>query len=158
MKTKTTLPGPSSRLRVALHAASISEIHGLVFPTPHVILFLAVDGRVAGVEEFGWIAEQFLSKGVVVACTWGVHAAQLEAAFDDAALKANPRESDHDVIITTSHPRESLEEAAAFALDVIEPADAFKETCRAVVAVALGNRRWYQRLVKAVGLRRPSEA
>jgi hypothetical protein len=84
------------------------------------------------------LAEKAVERGVAVVCAWGPGCSMIEDVFDDAIVDANPRETDGDVVLTTSHEGESLEEALEFFLDVILPAKDRAEGCRAWCVVAFG--------------------
>ncbi len=84
------------------------------------------------------VAEKAVANGVAVVCAWGPGCSMIEDVFDDAIASAYPRETDSDVVLTTSHEGESLEEALEFFLDVILPADDRAAGCKAWCVAAFG--------------------
>ncbi|MBI2202535.1 MAG: hypothetical protein HYU41_01585 [Candidatus Rokubacteria bacterium] len=88
------------------------------------------------------IADHLLTAGAVWVCAWGPGAGRLEDIFDDAAI-ANDPGGTKPVICTTAHADERIEEAFEFAISAALPASEYSESCRAVVAVFVGNVNWY---------------
>jgi hypothetical protein len=84
------------------------------------------------------LATRALARGVAVVCSWGPGCSMIEDAFDDAIVDAHPNETENDVVLTTSHEGESLEEAMEFFLDVILPAKDRAASCRAWCIAAFG--------------------
>jgi hypothetical protein len=84
------------------------------------------------------VAKKAVAHGVAVVCSWGPGCSMIEDAFDDAIVDAHPNETENDVVLTTSHEGESLEEAVEFFLDVILPAEDRAAGCKAWCVVAFG--------------------
>ena len=91
------------------------------------------------VVDVGPLASKAVAGGVAVVCSWGPGCSMIEDAFDDAIVDAHPNETENDVVLTTSHEGESLEEAIEFFLDVILPAKDRAASCRAWCVVAFGD-------------------
>ncbi len=100
-----------------------SEGFGLLVLTEHVI-------------DVGPLAAKAVARGVAVVCSWGPGCSMIEDAFDEAIVDAHPSETDNDVVLTTSHEGESLEEAIEFFLDVILPSKDRAASCHAWCIVA----------------------
>jgi hypothetical protein len=83
-------------------------------------------------------AKKAVARGVAVVCAWGPGCTMIEEMFDDAIVDANPNETEKNVVLTTSHEGESLEEAMEFFLDVILPAKDRADQCRAWCIAAFG--------------------
>jgi hypothetical protein len=83
------------------------------------------------------LAETAVDQGVAVVCTWGPGCSMIEDMFDEAIVAKNPNETDKDVIITTSHADESLEEAIEFFL-AIDAAEDHQKGCKAWCIAAFG--------------------
>ena len=96
---------------------------------------LVLTERVVAIES---LAEKAVARGVAVVCAWGPGCSMIEDVFDDAIVDANPRETENDVVLTTSHEGESLEEAMEFFLDVILPAEDRAGGCKAWCVAAFG--------------------
>jgi hypothetical protein len=88
-----------------------------------------------------------LDDGVVYLCAWGPNAGWVETLFD-LAFGARELETGHEppIVMTTSHENESLEEALWFATNSTWPDTAFETTCKSVVALAVGDRTWHDRI------------
>ena len=84
------------------------------------------------------LATRAVARGVAVVCSWGPGCSMIEDAFDDAIVDAHPNETANDVVLTTSHEGESLEEAIEFFLDVILPAKDRAPECKAWCIAAFG--------------------
>jgi hypothetical protein len=89
------------------------------------------------VVEIAALARRALEQGMVVAAAWGPGCSMMEDAFDEAIVSLQPHETEHNVVITTSHADESLEEALEYFLDV-SPARDHEADCGAWVIFPLG--------------------
>jgi hypothetical protein len=90
------------------------------------------------VVDVTFLASRAVARNVAVVCAWGPGCTMIEDAFDDAIVDAHPNETENDVVLTTSHEGESLEEALEFFLDVILPAKDRAASCNAWCVVAFG--------------------
>lgn len=104
------------------------------------------------VVDVAALASQAVARGVAVVCAWGPGCSMIEDVFDDAIVEANPTETENDVVLTTSHEGESLEEAIEFFLDVILPAKDRAGACRAWCIAAFGEE-LHKRVTRAMGRR-----
>ncbi len=95
-------------------------------------------------------ASLLIERGASYVCCWGPGAERLEDAFDEAGvlreLKANSLPTD-DVLMTTSHDQESLEEALWFAAWSTYPTAAYEATTRTLIAVAVGQAEWHREML-----------
>ena len=109
----------------------------LTLPSKNFVLFVAADKYSSDgmVTDF---AATTLSQGACYVSTWGSDATRVETFFDLAAV-ARGTVKDNDLVMTTSHPHETLEEALFFAVTLATPAAAYEETCNALVAAAVGS-------------------
>lgn len=91
------------------------------------------------------VARRALRAGCRYACAWGPDCLRVERAFDrvivDELFRDEP-ETEDTVIITTSHERESLEQALWYFRRAALPAAAYERTCLARLAVAVGSEEW----------------
>jgi len=97
------------------------------------VMFSAFDARDATDDELTRFALRVLEQGCAYACAWGEEAGRVHRAFDwvivEAELAGRPYVPD--VLMTTSHEDESLDDALWFAVTAFPPAlDA-----RALVAI-----------------------
>jgi hypothetical protein len=96
---------------------------------------LVVAEHVVDVEP---LARRALAQGLVFASTWGPGCELIEEELDDVIAAEHPRETPDDVVLTTSHPDESLEETIEFFLEVAYTAPAYTASCAAWVVFAIG--------------------
>jgi hypothetical protein len=127
-------------------AGSVAELaRDLRPPTSRFVLFIAADALGPGDSEMHSAATNLLQAGASYVCCWGPGCERLHDAFDTAALPFQAA-SDDDVIMTTWHDDESLEEAVWFAVHNAWPTPAYERDTRAVVAVAVGAPQWASRI------------
>jgi hypothetical protein len=109
----------------------------LTLPSKNFVLFVAADKPSTDgmLTDF---AATTLAQGACYVTTWGTDAARVETFFDLAAV-ARGTVNDNDLVMTTSHANETLEEALFFAVTLAMPAAAYEETCNALVAAAVGS-------------------
>jgi len=118
-------------------------------PSPHFVLFLAMDCRYVSETLLLESARSLVETGTSYACCWGPGAKRLERCFDEAAARAElatPLNGPQDVVMTTSDEDAPLEEALWEAAWAAYPTKRFESTTRALVAVAIGNVEWSQRI------------
>ena len=112
----------------------------------HFVLFLAIDARNVSPEVIDPVADSLLNQGMAYVCVWGPDCERVHDSIDHAVLKRNPDETDADVVITTWHVEDSLEEAVWFFLYSAWPASAYEPTCSDWVAAVIGNPEWGSRV------------
>ena len=99
-------------------------------------LFFAADH----VFDAAPLAKRALAQGLAFVCVWGPGCVIAEDTFDEVIVgDGTHKETDDDVVLTTSHADESLEEALEFFLDVMTPSKALVPGCDARVVFALGD-------------------
>jgi hypothetical protein len=82
-------------------------------------------------------------------CCWGPGARRLEDCFDEAAVYLGldePPDLTDDVVMTTSHEDEPLEEAVWFAAWSTYPTPRYAAETRALLAVSVGADAWDDRI------------
>ncbi len=85
------------------------------------------------------LAKRALRQGLAFVCVWGPGCVIAEETFDEAIVGDGTRkETEDDVVLTTSHADESLEEAVEFFLDTMSPSKARVAGCDARVVFVLG--------------------
>ena len=94
-------------------------------PVRPFVVFTALDAKGLTDVELREFARMLLDQGCVYTCSWGTDAKRVETAVDlvamEAALAGQPYVED--VVMTTSHEDESLDEALWFAVFVAYPSD-----------------------------------
>jgi hypothetical protein len=95
----------------------------------------ALDARERSDEQLRDLARVLLDRGCVYACAWGPDAGRVEVAFDLVSIEAEDagRPYVSDVVMTTAHENEALDEALWFA---VYTAFAAEVEVGAVVAVS----------------------
>lgn len=84
------------------------------------------------------LAQAALDQGLAFACSWGPGCEMIEETFDEVIVSRGGDETEDDVVLTTSHAGETLEEAIEFFLDVATPASAREPSCGAWTIFPLG--------------------
>jgi hypothetical protein len=127
---------PSRDLYVGsrLDVAETSELAG------PFVAFTALDAAALRDDELRSLARTLLQNGCVYSCSWGPEAGRVETAFDLEAAEAGIAGSPYgdDVVVTTSHEGESLDDALWFALYTAFPASGDE----APVLLAITDDRW----------------
>ena len=75
------------------------------------MLFLAMNARPMSTIEISDIANWALDQGAVYVCVWGPDCERVHDIIDEVIVNRNPGETDEDVIMTTWHDDEALNEA-----------------------------------------------
>jgi hypothetical protein len=124
-------------------AKTLEELPTLITPSgPHFILFIAMDATHIRNDSILAVAERLLDQGVIYVCVWGQECRKVEDIFDDAIVQRNSDETDGNVVITTSHSEESIEEAVWFFLNCAWPAEDYVHLCSDWVAAVINNSAW----------------
>ena len=104
------------------------------------VLFVAADvGSLTGINT---TLAQLLDCGCVYLCAWGPGCEELHDAMDDVVLDLELKGAPERTIMTTWHSRDSLEDAAEFAVLWAIPDDDLAEGCDGVVLASIGNPNW----------------
>jgi hypothetical protein len=119
------------------------NIHG-----EHCVLFIAMDARPMSVDEVSNIANWALDQGAVYLCAWGPDCERVHDIIDEVLVDRNPGETDEDVIMTTWHDDETLEEALWFAVNNAFAVGNYEQTCMTLVTVTVANQDWGSRIAK----------
>jgi hypothetical protein len=90
------------------------------------------------VVEVEPLARRAVEQGLATASAWGPGCSMMEEEFDEAIVAGGGVETADNVVHTTSHPDESLEEALEFFLDAVSPARDYESDCRAWVVFPIG--------------------
>jgi hypothetical protein len=98
------------------------------------VLFTAFDAGSITDDQLDAFAESMLRSGCAYSCAWGVDAGRVEEAFDQVAMNAELAGEPfvEEVLMTTSHESEALDEALWFAVFDARPA---RGDAHAVVAL-----------------------
>ena len=105
-------------------------------PAGPFVLVTAFDAKRLTDIELHEFARRLLDQGCVYSCSWGEDAGRIETAFDLVATEADLVREPYvnDVVITTSHEEESLDDALWFAVFTAYPPDVEVRTVLAISA------------------------
>lgn len=124
-------------------AETLEELPTLITPSgPHFVLFIAMDATDMRNDSIYAVAERLLDRWAIYVCAWGPECKRVEDVFDEAIVQHNPDEKDRNVVITTAHSQESIEEAVWFFLNCAWPAEDYMHTCSDWVATVIKNPAW----------------
>ena len=105
-------PWPSAKFALLLLTEHVVEVHALV--------------------------RRALAQGLVFASSWGPGCELVDEDVDEVIAAEQPNAAEDDVVLTTSHADESLEETLEFFLDVTQPAPGNVAGCQAWVVLDVG--------------------
>jgi hypothetical protein len=110
-------------------------------PARNHVLFLAVDATGVDDETIATFADQALAQGAAYVCIWGPDCERVHDIFD-RTIGGQGSDEDDDLVTTTWHADDTLDEALWFAVFVACPHDPDIPTCGAVLTVVAGRDDW----------------
>lgn len=116
----------------------------------HCVLFIAMDARPMSINEISNIANWALDQGAVYVSVWGPDCERVHDIIDEVLVDRSHDATDEDVIMTTWHDDETLEEVLWFAVNSAFPAGAYEETCKTLVVIAVGSQDWGSLIAKTL--------
>lgn len=141
-------PGkPPSKQLYICPCNSIDELTEKIKPTSTYFgLFLAMDARHVDSRKISEAADKALRSGLVYLCAWGPDCERVHDIFDEQDLnrelkKGLERDQD-DVVMTTWHDDELLEETLWFFVHSAFPADKYSRDCGDWVVAPVGEPDW----------------
>jgi hypothetical protein len=105
-------------------------------------LFLAADSSALPCDQILEEASELIRKGLVYLCAWGPDCARSHDLFDEAALAVDVQPADENVIMTTWHADETLEESLWFFAHASFPAASHVPACSDWIVAIVGNSEW----------------
>lgn len=135
---ETRLIGRTAAPERLLYVARVASLESwpltLEEPIGPFVGFIALDMSGVPDERLRAFAGDLLDKGCVYMCAWGPDASRIEVVFDLVAVEAELAGKPYveDVLMTTSHEKESLDDALWFAVFAAFPSEG---EARAVLAV-----------------------
>jgi hypothetical protein len=117
-------------------------------PTNRFRLFVAADTLNSSVEEISRFALAALKAGMVYCCTWGRGCERFHdivdecISEDDIGARKFAGANKNDVVMTTWHENESLQEALDFFTTCAMPADGFADDSGFRVVICVGHSEW----------------
>jgi hypothetical protein len=133
---------------------TVVEISRLIWPASLRLprgrfrLFIAADTTHCTTEEISEFAKAIFGRGMVYFCAWGPGCERFHDIVDEVDAKDDLGErkfappSTHDVVMTTWHSQETLEEALDFFATCAVPTEGYAENSRHRVVVSLANPEW----------------
>jgi hypothetical protein len=107
-------------------------------------LFVAMNATGVADDSILQGAKKLLSKGLACLCTWGPDCERVHDLFDIAARDVNSELSGDDVIMTTWHSSESMEDALWFFVHSAFVTQEFEMTCKDWIIAPISNPEWEQ--------------
>ena len=128
-------------------STTINVLAEQITPTsPNFGLLLAMDAQPVDSGQIGELAEKLMEKGLAYLCAWGPDCERVHDNFDQIAVLRDLEQKDDNVIMTTWHSDESLEEGVWFLVNCAFPTQAYEESCKAWIVAPIGNAEWEQRI------------
>ena len=130
-----------------------------ITPTsPNFGLLLAMDARSIVGGKMGELAEKLMQKGLAYLCAWGPDCERVHDNFDEMAVLRDLEQKNENVIMTTWHSDESLEESLWFFVNCAFPTQAYEQSCKEWIVAPIGNDEWEQRVRAAFNVSGASRA
>ena len=116
------------------------------------VLFVASNAAGLSPNVIGELADSLVKQGAAYAVCWGPNCQLVEDVFDWAWIGYEqfyhfPQDT---VLMTTSHPNDSLEQALGFALHAATPTPYFAHSCKDLLALSVGDLVTIQSLEHAI--------
>lgn len=130
------------RTVLPLRCSEIAELERLEPPSPAFVLLVAADVRPCSDDELRDITARLFDRGAVYLLAWGPGCERLEALADEVVMHRTPAGEDP-VIMTTSHPDDTLRTALHFAMKFAVADETFDADCRSLVVAVVDHDGWY---------------
>lgn len=123
-----------------LECDSFADIFPAVtmLPGDHFVTLLIADFATTTVNDLVSLSSQLIAAGSRYFCAWGQDCENAHLAFDLACCEFEA--GTDNVILTTDHSRESLEDAIWYALNCAKPAEPFDRDWRAIISICVNNK------------------
>jgi len=139
-----------------LSLPSIRSAPTLKFASPHFACLVACDSTLSDGQQLLAFGRWLISQGASYVCAWGPGCGDFEAAMDQAAVEVEIEAgAERPVIMTTSHPDESLADALEFLSTVAWPDDGYAAQTGSAVAISIGNAAWATEMREWLAAQRP---
>lgn len=116
----------------------------------HFVLFLAMDASSVALDAVQEAARRALQAGMVYLCAWGPDCKRIHDLFDEQIWAQGLESSEADVLLTTWHARDSLEDAVRFFLNTAWPADEYLSSTRDWYALVVGDSQLRSRVLSCL--------
>ncbi len=105
-------------------------------------LFLAMDAAQIKSERILALAEAIVPKGLAYLCAWGPDCERVHDCFDEVIVAANLDSTDDNVVMTTWHAHDSLDEALWYFVNSAFAVKNYRADCRDWITIVIGNHHW----------------
>ncbi len=130
----------------------------ITLTSPNFGLLLAMDARSIDSGRIGKLAEKMADKGLAYLCVWGPDCERVHDIFDEIDVQRDLEPTDDNVIMTTWHSAESLEESLWFFVNCAFPAETYEQSCKEWIVAPIGNDEWEQTIRDALQMSRAGRA
>jgi|GEM_PF-6846840 len=119
---------------------SLMDLQHLPPVSPHFALFTAFDASDTLTTDMLTLARSLLDHGLAYACCWGEDCERFHDAIDEERFVPDDEDEElHDVVMTTWHDGEPLEEALGFFGVLALPTPLYARNCRDYVIACSPN-------------------
>jgi hypothetical protein len=137
---------------------ALAALANQVLPTsPYFGLFLAADAREVKALDIGRLAQALVPRGLAYLCAWGPDCERVHDCFDEVLNESVLEPTEDNVVMTTWHDDESLEEALWYFMNSAFATKAYATTCRDWVIAVVGNQGWEDTIRSYIRLRPASD-
>jgi len=135
---------PHGKTLYSLGIDALSELPARIqVPSRNFALLLAGDATGWSDADILAVAKKLLDKGLAVLVAWGPDCERVHDLFDSAR---SPEEDDDEVILTTWHGEETLDETLWYFVGVAAASESYVETCTSWVAVSVNHPGWAEHM------------
>lgn len=116
------------------------------------VLFVAADARGVSDDLVKEAARRAIASGMCYLVAWGPDCERVHDLFDRVIVDEHSRgaETVENVIMTTWHAHDSLDDALRYFLDAATPAEDYRAACRTWLAVSVGSDEWAVQIERAL--------
>ncbi|HSI14499.1 MAG TPA: hypothetical protein VK961_20785 [Chthoniobacter sp.] len=129
--------------------SSFAELEQVSFPSAHTVLLIVADAHEVSTETIARIAERFLASGLIYVCVWGPDCERVHDIFDEVYVGDDTTTPSSDMMMSTWHDDEPLEEAIWFFLECAFPLD-HKIDTTSYVAITVGSAEWASAVERSI--------
>jgi hypothetical protein len=130
-----------------LSLPAVTSTPFLKLSSPQFACLVACDSTALDGPQLVALGRWLINQGASYVCAWGPGCQDMEDAVDQAAVEIEMENgAERPVVMTTSHPDDSLEEALEFLSRCAWPDEDYLSKTASTVAIAIGNAAWAQEM------------
>jgi hypothetical protein len=130
-----------------LSLPAVSSTASLKLSSPHFACLVACDCTALDGAQLITFGKWLINQGASYVCAWGMRCQDMEDAVDQAAVEIEIESgAERPVVMTTSHPDDSLDEALEFLSKSAWPDEDYLSKTSSTVAIAIGNAAWAEEM------------